>query len=92
MPTPLPTPTGGAGGSGPSGGAGGVARRVLAKPGEWVDARVVRRDALPVGGRVDGPAIIEEPDSTTYVPPDFRAEVHPTWCLVLEQVDRGVAS
>jgi N-methylhydantoinase A len=75
-----------------AGGAGGVARRVLAKPGVWVDARVVRRDALPVGGRVDGPAIIEEPDSTTYVPPDFRAEVHPTWCLVLEQVDRGVAS
>jgi N-methylhydantoinase A len=61
-------------------------RRVLVAPGEWVDATIARRDALPVGQRLAGPAIIEEPDSTTYVPPGFEAEVQPTWCLVLQAV------
>jgi N-methylhydantoinase A len=73
-------------------GAAGVVRRVLAGPGRWVDARVVRRDALPIGARIDGPAIIEEPDSTTYLPPDFGAEVHPTWCLILAPADPGAAA
>ena len=59
-------------------------RRVLVGPSEWADATIVKRHALPVGATLDGPAIIEEPDSTTYVPPGFRAEVDPTWCLVLE--------
>ena len=61
-----------------------VRRPVLAAPGVWVDARVVRRDTLRIGDRLAGPAIVEEPDSTTYVPPDFAAEVHPTWCLIVE--------
>ncbi|HKZ91101.1 MAG TPA: hypothetical protein VJZ50_03075, partial [Candidatus Limnocylindrales bacterium] len=52
--------------------------------GEWVAAAIVKRDDLPLGTRLAGPAIIEEPDSTTYVPPGFMAEVHPTWCLVLQ--------
>ncbi|CAN5563606.1 hydantoinase/oxoprolinase family protein [soil metagenome] len=71
--------------------AGALARRVLVAPGEWVDATIARRDALPVGHRLAGPAIIEEPDSTTYVPPGFEAEVQPTWCLVLQAVGEGSA-
>jgi N-methylhydantoinase A len=63
---------------------GSATRRVLAAPGTWVEATVVRRDRLPVGQRVTGPAIIEEPDSTTYIPPGFAASVHPTWCLIVE--------
>ena len=47
-------------------------RRVLAAPGEWVDAAIVARaTARRRGARSAGPAIIEEPDSTTYVPPGF---------------------
>ena len=51
--------------------------------GTWAEATILKRADLPVGCRVDGPAIIEEPDSTTYLPPGFRAEVHATSCLLL---------
>jgi N-methylhydantoinase A len=64
-------------------------RRVLAAPGEWVEAAIVNRDRLGIGTVIDGPAVIEEPDSTAYVPPGFRATVHPTWCLILEPVRDG---
>jgi N-methylhydantoinase A/oxoprolinase/acetone carboxylase beta subunit len=57
-------------------------RQVLVAPGEWGDAKIVKRDDLAVGHRLEGQALIEEPDSTTYVPLGFTAEVHPTWCLI----------
>lgn len=62
-------------------------RRVLVGPGEWADATVVRRQDLPVGHRLAGPAIVEEPDSTTYVPPGYHATVHATSCLMLRADD-----
>lgn len=64
-------------------------RQVLVRAGAWEDTTVVRRSDLPVGFVVDGPAIVEEPDSTTYVPPGFTARVDPTWCLILEQARCG---
>ena len=67
-------------------------RRVLAAPGEWVDAAIVHRDRLGIDATIAGPAVIEEPDSTTYVPPGFRATVHPTWCLIVEPVRDGGAA
>jgi N-methylhydantoinase A len=70
------------GGDGPP---GSVRRRVLVAPGEWGDALILKRDELGVGASIDGPAVIEEPDSTTYVPPGYRASVDATWCLVLDQ-------
>lgn len=59
-------------------------RRILVTREVWSDATIARRDELPVGTVLDGPAIIEEPDSTTYVPPGFHATVDTTWCLVIE--------
>lgn len=58
-------------------------RRVLVGAGEWQEARVYNRHDLDVGFGCDGPAIIEEADSTTYVPPGFTATVHHTQCLIL---------
>ena len=69
--------------SGAADGAPPVTRRVLASAGRWVDARIVNRDALPVGEVLRGPAVIEEADSTTWVPPGFDATVHPSQCLVI---------
>jgi N-methylhydantoinase A len=43
--------------------------------GNAVDAPVYVREELPAGARVDGPAVIEQLDSTTLVPPGWRAEV-----------------
>ncbi|WP_425091824.1 hydantoinase/oxoprolinase family protein [Tropicimonas sp. S265A] len=43
--------------------------------GGWHDTAVLARLALPVGARVDGPAILEQPDTTILVEPQLRAEV-----------------
>ncbi|MEB4614991.1 hydantoinase/oxoprolinase family protein [Leucobacter sp. M11] len=41
----------------------------------WVDTPVYHRDALPAGANFPGPAIINQLDSTTVVPPHTRAEI-----------------
>ncbi len=43
--------------------------------GEWVRARLYRRDDLPTGTSIQGPAIIEEYSSTTIVPEGWVARV-----------------
>jgi len=42
-----------------------------------VDTPIYERDDLPAGVTVDGPAIIEQVDSTTVVPPGVKAEIDP---------------
>lgn len=44
---------------------------------------IYRRSELARGQRVDGPAIIEQLDTTTVVPPGARAEVHESAALVI---------
>ncbi|REC58435.1 hydantoinase/oxoprolinase family protein [Rhodosalinus sediminis] len=50
------------------------ARPVYAQ-GAWHEARVFDRLALPVGARIDGPAVLEQPDATIFVEPWLAAEV-----------------
>jgi len=53
-------------------------RSVLFDEGdEPFDTPVYRRENLPAGAEFHGPAIIEQVDSTTVVPPGARAEVDP---------------
>ena len=47
-------------------------RRRLWIDDNWVEVPVVARDGLVPGERLDGPAVVEEYDCTTYVPPDWR--------------------
>jgi N-methylhydantoinase A len=65
--------------------ANGSTRRAATRPvyagGGWVDAEIHDRAALTQGVRVEGPAVIEERGSTTYVPPGFAAEVDPRGLL-----------
>ncbi|WP_421999936.1 hydantoinase/oxoprolinase family protein [Reyranella sp.] len=49
-----------------------------------VDTPVYRRDGLRPGHRIAGPAIVEQMDSTTVVPPGWTAEVDAYLNLVLE--------
>jgi N-methylhydantoinase A len=42
---------------------------------EAVETPVYRRDSLPAGASFEGPAIVEQLDSTTVVPPGVAAEV-----------------
>jgi N-methylhydantoinase A len=53
------------------------ARRAVWFAGESYDTPVYWRDDLPGGAAFTGPAIIEQLDSTTVVPPGAKAEVDP---------------
>jgi N-methylhydantoinase A len=48
-----------------------------------LDTAFYRRDALPAGERLPGPAIVLQADSTTVVPPGWSAMLHPTGNLLL---------
>ncbi len=50
-----------------------------------VPTTVLRRDALPIGFRRQGPAIVCEYSATTIVPPGWTMRVEPTGGLVLER-------
>jgi N-methylhydantoinase A len=50
-------------------------RRAYFAPAGFLHAAVFARARLPVGARIDGPAIVEQPDTTTVIPPDHAAAV-----------------
>ncbi|MGW3470411.1 hydantoinase/oxoprolinase family protein [Saccharopolyspora sp. NPDC000995] len=50
-------------------------RKVYFEGQGWVDTPVHDRAALPAGCRLTGPAVIEQLDSTTVVPPGARVEI-----------------
>jgi N-methylhydantoinase A len=52
-----------------------VARRQVWFDGEGLDTPVYQRDDLPCGFIFHGPAIVEQVDATTVVPPGAKAEV-----------------
>lgn len=50
-------------------------RPVYFEPEGWMDTPVYDRATLPAGAEIAGPAIINQLDSTTVVPPRTRAEI-----------------
>ena len=54
--------------------------------GAAVSAPVYRRESIPVGGRIDGPALIIEATATTIVEPGWQAEMTDIGNLVLRRV------
>jgi N-methylhydantoinase A len=57
--------------------------------GEWLETQHIDRDKLPVGARVDGPAIIRQYDTTTVLLPDHYAEVDPSGNLMTWPNEKG---
>ena len=51
--------------------------------GEWCDTRVLRRETLEAGTRFDGPAIIEQLDTTVAIDPTCSVEVDEFGNLVI---------
>jgi N-methylhydantoinase A len=51
--------------------------------GRWHDAIRHARLALPAGARIDGPAILEQPDTTVWLEPGFHASVDALGNLVI---------
>ncbi len=57
---------------------------MLRRDGE-VEAAVYNRMALAVGATFAGPAIFEQPDTTTLLPPGWTARVLETGSLLLQR-------
>ena len=53
--------------------------------GGWVKTPVFDRDRLPRGDRIGGPAIVEQMDSTTVIPPGWTAEPDRVGSLILRR-------
>ena len=60
--------------------------RPVFSDGAWTDTPVLARLDLPVGAVVEGPAILEQPDATTFVEPGFSARVDEFGNLILAQI------
>ena len=60
--------------------------------GRWWDAVRHARLDLPAGGRVDGPAILEQPDTTVWLEPGFSARVDALGNLVITASTKEAAA
>lgn len=58
-------------------------RREVLTPAGSVEATVWWRPGLAPGAEVAGPAVIEEPDATTWLGPGERGVIHPSGALVV---------
>lgn len=56
-------------------GEAAATRTVYFDEGGWQQSPVYERDALPAGARLTGPAIVNQLDATTVIPPHTRAEI-----------------
>lgn len=54
--------------------------------GGWRDTAIYARLDMPVGARVEGPAILEQPDSTIVVDPGLAARVDDYGNLIVERI------
>ena len=58
-------------------------RKVFFEDSGFVDCPIYERDAFQPGDELRGPAIIEQMDCTTVIPPDFKASVDQQFNLLL---------
>jgi N-methylhydantoinase A len=61
----------------------GTRNIVVAGSPEFVEAKVFDRLSLPVGATFEGPAVLEQPDTTTLVEPGWRGTVLETGNIML---------
>lgn len=62
-------------------------RKVWFKDLGFVNTEIYERDLLPVGASFEGPAVIEQPDTTTVMPPKTRCQVD-DWGNIIINVAR----
>lgn len=62
-----------------------VEKRKVYSGGKWVETSVYRRLDLPSGSRIEGPALLEQPDTTIWVEPDLEATVDGFGNLVIRR-------
>ena len=54
--------------------------------GQWWDAKRYARLDLPIGTKIQGPAILEQADTTVWLEPNFSARVDTLGNLLVEKV------
>ena len=54
--------------------------------GEWQRAGIYQRLTLPVGERIQGPAVLEQPDATIFIDPGLEGEVDCYGNLVVQRL------
>jgi 5-oxoprolinase (ATP-hydrolysing) len=62
-----------------------------AQPAGWREARLYRAEALCVGARIEGPAILADRHATTVVEPGWEARVVDGGCVELHRRERRIA-
>jgi N-methylhydantoinase A len=61
-------------------------RKVWFKDVDFVDTDIYERGKLPVGAEFEGPAILEQPDTTTVIPPKAKCRVDDYSNVIIEVV------
>lgn len=54
--------------------------------GDWQPTTLFNRHELPEGAVIDGPSLLLQADTTTFVEPGYRARVHPTGNIIIEAI------
>ena len=62
-------------------------REIWINSKEKAKAKIYNRENLQPGFNEKGPMIVEETDSTTYVPPDFSVQVDENYVLIIESLE-----
>jgi N-methylhydantoinase A len=57
---------------------------IFTDPAKPLKTRIVWRPSLPAGARVEGPAVIEEPNATTLIHPGDVATVSDAGHLIID--------
>ena len=74
--------------AGSDAGSEASARRLVRFSAERRETPILRRETLEPGSRLEGPAIIEQLDTTTVLPPGFRADVDGAGNLIVAVTGR----
>jgi N-methylhydantoinase A len=67
-------------------GAVPTGERAVAVAGRMVDVPIYSRATLGIGGRFAGPAVVEQVDTTIFIPPGWSAAAHASGALILERI------
>ena len=67
-------------------------RRKVSLKGTMTETTLYERDRLDIGATIAGPAIVEQFDATTVIPPDWRAGIDGYRNLILQQVVARMSS
>jgi N-methylhydantoinase A len=59
-------------------------RKVWFKDSGFVTTKIYERDLLPVGATFEGPAIVEQPDTTTVMPPKTLCKIDGNGNLIIK--------